>query len=547
MAEITWLDRVGNWNPQLLREFRGRLKPRTLTVAIVASLLMQVLLVMFFSQQTPSEICNSTRYCWIRDWQTWWLYQFRVITWGLPYILFLSGVYSLIADLTQEERRGTLNFIRLSPRSSVSILLGKILGVPILPYISIGLMVPLHLITALGAGVPWTFMLSYYVLALATSACLFSGAILAAFLSNARLNIGEQSINAILYAFLTFTVFVPLFFAWTTNTVWSQFGSILVGSRILVQDFQWFNLPIATNSAIGHVFILLNLYFITVGIWQLLKRRFHNPGATIMSKQQSYVLSAYVELFTIGFFVQTNRDLFYDTYSRALAFLHIFHIIFFFGLIFTLSPSRQAMLDWVRYGALTQMAIKRDRSGAAETSTERLETNSEVHSTVKPSNSWVYLLRDLVWAEKSPAPVAIAVNILITHSIILIWIYSTWQSAITPEYMDAMFILASQICIILFYAVLVQLILLSKTRRPEIWAVGSATALFSLPPIILLILKIYPPNAPILWQFLGFPWSVIRYTSLTNMTVVFLGQILVILFLSWQLSSKLQQAAKIDG
>ncbi|CAN1208901.1 hypothetical protein TUMEXPCC7403_01670 [Tumidithrix helvetica PCC 7403] len=535
MTAITWLDRVGNWNPQLLREFRGRLKPRTLAVAIGASILVQFLLVLFFSQQQPNDICTASRYCWIRDWQTWWLYQFRFITWGIPYVLFLSGVYSLIADLSQEERKGTLNFIRLSPRSSMSILIGKVLGVPILPYISILLIVPLHLITAAGGGVSWDFMLSYYLILIATGACLFSGAILVAFLSNSRLNIGEQSINAILYAFLTFTVVTPIFFLWNVNTIWSSFGFILVGSKITAQDLPWFYLPIARNSVMGHTFVLLNLFFVTLGLWQLLERRFHNPNATVLSKKQSYVLSAYVELFVVGFFVRPPIDRFYqENYDLELIFLYVFHLVFFFGIISTLSPNRQSLLDWVRYSALTKMASRNDADPAMNPPSQQ-------------GNSWGYVLRDLVWAEKSPAPVAIAINILITHAIVLIWIFTTWTAAISPDYNRAIFILASQICIILIYALLIQLILLSKTRRPEIWAAGTSIALFSLPPIILSILRITPVNAPALWQFLGFPWAVIPFASLLDKTLGFLGQIFVISFLSWQLSSKLQRAAKIDG
>jgi hypothetical protein len=531
MTAVTWLDRVGNWNPQLLREFRGRLKPRTLTVAIVASVLVQFLLVLFFSQQFPTEACAASRNCWIRDWQTWWVYQFRFITWGIPYVLFLAGVYGLISDLTQEERKGTLNFIRLSPRSSVSILLGKLMGVPILPFISIALLVPLHLVTAVGAGVPWTFVLSYYLILIATGACLFSGAILAAFLSNARLSVGEQSVNAILYAFLTFTVFVPLFFLWNVNTIWSQFGVALTGNRIPPQSLNWFYLPIADNAVIGHVFILLNLFFITLGIWQVLERRFHNPSATILSKQQSYVLSAYMELFVMGFFVYANNDRFSEGNITSLFVLHFFHLIFFSGLIFTLSPNRQSLLDWCRYGALTKLA----------------SSTSESETPVPQNTSFASVWRDLIWAEKSPAPVAIAVNILITHAVILIWMFTAWRSPSPSDYERGFFVLGCQICTILIYAVLVQLILLTKTRRPEIWATGGAIALFTLPAIILSILRINPINAPSLWQFLGFPVAVYPYISPTNMTIGFLGQISLILFLSWRLSSKLQSVAKIDG
>jgi hypothetical protein len=56
---ISWLDRLGNWNPQLLREIRGKLKLRNLIVAIGLSLLFQILPLLFYSQRIPNEDCYA--------------------------------------------------------------------------------------------------------------------------------------------------------------------------------------------------------------------------------------------------------------------------------------------------------------------------------------------------------------------------------------------------------------------------------------------------------------------------------------------------------
>ncbi|RQH23304.1 hypothetical protein D5R40_27115 [Okeania hirsuta] len=52
-------------------------------------------------------------------------------------VILIGGVYMLVADLAKEKRLGTLNFIRLSPQSIQKILLGKLLGVPILIYLAL--------------------------------------------------------------------------------------------------------------------------------------------------------------------------------------------------------------------------------------------------------------------------------------------------------------------------------------------------------------------------------------------------------------------------
>lgn len=43
----TLLDRLGNWNPQLLRELKGRLKPRNVIITIALSLVSQLMLLGF--------------------------------------------------------------------------------------------------------------------------------------------------------------------------------------------------------------------------------------------------------------------------------------------------------------------------------------------------------------------------------------------------------------------------------------------------------------------------------------------------------------------
>jgi hypothetical protein len=149
------LDRIGNWNPQLFREIKGRLKMGNIAIASALSLCGQLLLLMYYSAQIgiPSTngggIYSSRRFClntiWmqqncVRDalgnfainWPQWWLEIFLWLSIFSVLALLVAGTYMLVSDLDKEERRGTLNFIRLSPQSAKTIFLGKILGVPIL-------------------------------------------------------------------------------------------------------------------------------------------------------------------------------------------------------------------------------------------------------------------------------------------------------------------------------------------------------------------------------------------------------------------------------
>jgi hypothetical protein len=177
------IDRIGDSNPQIFREFKERLTLRNLGIAIGASLLIQVFTLLYFNSQIPVAMPETvaierstidrpladrrfnvnentySKYCsFLRnenysdlcqlddtgnfeiDWQIWRSDVANCLSWILSCGTILGSVYTLIADLVREEKRGTLNFIRLSPQSAPTIFIGKILGVPILVYLSAALM-----------------------------------------------------------------------------------------------------------------------------------------------------------------------------------------------------------------------------------------------------------------------------------------------------------------------------------------------------------------------------------------------------------------------
>lgn len=202
MLKLDWLDTLGDRNPQLIRELKGRLKPLNIILAVSISVLSQFLLLKIFLARLPKrtrsnsiplgvdpKYLNTHHYCtgehiyndaesghqpeYIRcvydglgnvivDWQKWSWDLFIVL--GIIGILSLlvAGTYLLINDLNQEKRKGTLIFICSSPRSHLNIAWGKILGVPILLYLAMLLAVPLHLGAGLAANVHIGLILSFY-------------------------------------------------------------------------------------------------------------------------------------------------------------------------------------------------------------------------------------------------------------------------------------------------------------------------------------------------------------------------------------------------
>jgi hypothetical protein len=515
----SWLDRIGNWNPQLLREIRGKLKLRNLMVAIGLSLLFQTLLLLFYSQRIPTEEC----YVQVRgfgcaaSWNDWWLEQFRILTWMEPFILFLAGVYSLIADLSLEDYKGTLNFIRISPRSSINVLMGKIMGVPLLAYIGLTLVIPYHFTAAIGANVPIAFLLSFYILLIATAFLIYSAALLLSLLSGWQVKFGSQvSAGALIFAFISFVWIAPTFMWWNIFTAWNSFSAFLVGGRISLIKLEWWYLPITSNIWTSHLFTIANLAILSFGIWRILIRRFHNPTATIVSKRQSYVLTTYLELLMLGFALQTGisaEEFGSSEYQLIVVLLlYIANGFLFLMAITSLTPSRQALLDWVRFGAL---------------STEDRQIN------------FGYVLQDLIWSDKSPAPIAIALNLLCTHIPILIWLNSWTNAEIRGK---ALIVLASFALSMLLISLITQLIVFLNTRNPSAWATGTISGLIFLPVLIMLTLSISPDRYAGLWLFFGMPWAVVANIKSGDVILAFAGQMAIVIALSLQLVYQLQRA-----
>jgi hypothetical protein len=198
------LDKIGNWNPQLFREIKGRLNIGNMAIASAFSLGGQLLLFMYYSAQIPVTPPNGSqtypiynRFCALEtgnsydtkcvidalgnfaiNWSQWWLEIFIWLSILSVLALLVAGTYMLVSDLDKEERRGTLNFIRLSPQSAKTIFLGKILGVPILLYLATILAVPLHLYAGLAAQIPLNEILCFYIAVAASCALFYSSAML---------------------------------------------------------------------------------------------------------------------------------------------------------------------------------------------------------------------------------------------------------------------------------------------------------------------------------------------------------------------------------
>lgn len=541
---INWLDRVGDWNPQLLRELKGRLKSRNLLIASAISLAGQFLLFLLAQSQLPIAITNGldniqNKYCtgtseygdpkclqdalgFVINWQVWWLELFLWLSMIGVFTLLVAGTYLLISDLAHEERRGTLNFIRLSPQSPENILVGKLLGVPILLYLVAVLAVPLHLGAGLAAQIPLIRILSFYSVLLSGCFFFYSAALLFGLVStwlggfqawlgsgvvllllaNASLRPIEGFLGDLLKLFSPSLILQYLIAATGLNPVFSF-------SYLKIQDLQWFSLPLGVGTLSVASSLLLNYGLWTYWSWQALKRRFPNPSKTILSKRQSYLLVACFEVVLLGFAVVSKRS------DGLLVFqiLLVLNLLLFLSLIVVLTPGRQTLQDWPRYRR--QQAFSR--------------------------NLWNRLfMSDLVWGEKSPALVAIAINLAITSTILVPWIVFSQDS----NQLQAFLSLVISCNLILIYATITQLIMLMRTQKQALWVIGTLGAVIGLPTVIVIFLSASPSKIPGLWLVTPFAAAAIEYTSTTTVFLALLGQWSILTLFTLQITRQLKKVGE---
>ena len=466
-----FIAQLGNWNPQLLREFRGRLKSRSFVAAIALSIILQGLLLLTFQD----------RYDTGDNWSELW----KTLTWSIPYLLFSIGSYYIVSNIVQEEKSGTLNFIRLSPRPAWQILLGKLIGVPILPLVAIGLLIPLHLFSGLLGGVSIFLMLSFYIVLPVAVALCWSLALLFGFFGSHRSGLaGQANSLAIAFTALTFFILSPLYMTWNIFITWSPIS----GTRELFssnpEPIHWAWMPINTSILMSHGFTLINLVIFIALAWRILLRRFRRPLSPLFSRRQSYGISAYLIFLVIGFTLAPTIDESYQSYSAFDLFSESgIAVVLIFGYLLTLAmmsgicPQRQALVEWSRN---------------------------------KTSGFMGYL-----WSDKSPAILSFGVILLIINALVIPWVlFSGVKLPSLPtesnisNIIGTLVIIAGGTSTLFMIGCFLQFIMSLKLRNPSIWFAGSLLLWWVVPPIVLGILNLEPSDyaiASTIWAFFGYP------------------------------------------
>lgn len=557
MSLSSLIDTIGDWNPQLFREIKGQYKTRNLSIAVLLSIVGQIILFFVFKIKIPVYPKEINRYCigspppdwngynpngnlntfcnWdlgslTINWRLWWLDIFITLSIIGMIGLLVAGTYLLIADLSKEENRGTLNFIRLSPQSAKSLFVGKLLGIPSLVYLSALLGVPFHLIAGLNAHLPISLIIGFYGVVIASCVFFFNTALLLG-LVTAKLG-GFQSfvISGGLFFFLAGMTGIALESHYISETPFdwiilfypgialkylteaSFIHPSLIGyfSIDSLRELQWYGSQLWHNSLIGMGLLIANFALWTYWITQGLKRRFRNPSTPLLTKMQSYGLSLCFIIVLLGFTLQkTDGYKLFENYQMLQLLIVGFTLI----LIAALTPHRENLQDWSRY----RHQMKFDRKS---------------------------LLKSLLFGEKSPAILAIAVNLslMILYMIPSLLLFSL-RGYRLPIF--AGLVLGSNILLIV--AIAVQWTLLQKLSKRVLLAFMGVGGLTVAPLMALGFLNINPQGSSILWLSTIIPLVSIENARLIGIAVSLMGQWTVMILGTMGMAKQLQKIGESEG
>ncbi|HEY9806438.1 MAG TPA: hypothetical protein V6D04_07715, partial [Candidatus Obscuribacterales bacterium] len=196
----------------------------------------------------------------------------------------------------------------------------------------------------------------------------------------------------------------------------------------------------------------------------------------------------------------------------VLLFLGLVNLIWFGALMLLLSPQRQALLDWARY----RHTMSDRTSGARQRS----------------------LMADLVWSDKSPALVAMLLNLALVAVMLGGWI--VWQ-ADDAWRLTLLAGLALSFTLLAIYAAIAQFSTLAKSQQQTLQTAVAIGGAALIPPLVLLLLSQGEPDqAQELMLFSPLLWLVLEHVSRTAIALSLLGQWSLLGLLAFRFAKKLE-------
>jgi hypothetical protein len=491
------IDKIGDRNPQLFRELKSRFTGNGLIAVMGVSILTQVIGIGLFAvNDSPFKDKVYS--------------NFNFLNWIIPTSLILGGIYTIIADLNQEDKRGTFNFIRLTPQSAPSIFLGKILGVPSLIYLGVLSTIPLHFMLGMFAGANFGMMIGWYLtIGMTTYLCL-SLVILYILYG------GKHAILLTLFASFPVNTFIGCYNYYSGLVIAKQWETD--SDKAL---FSWFYLPISNNILMFDIFIICTFLAISYWLWITIDRKYINLISTSFKKADSYWMNVQVQIWLLGFALpivtHVNNYLSNDKFY-ILAVFYSISAIWIYSIVALILPNRQSIQDWSR-----EHSIVRDR-----------------HED-RPD-----LIQSLLWHDRSPIIIAMLVNLLIPAII--------WGLCFVVFVHDRELLIKS-ICgiaivsiLTLIHTIVISFICLRSMPRNT--GIIPLIFLMSCLPVFMGFTALMHPahqdSSIVMLLFSPFAWMAVTQLSIPNIGMIMMGQLGILAGLAKLFQRRVQKLGEAD-
>lgn len=492
------IDKIGDRNPQLFRELKSRLTGNSLIAAVVISILIQVIGIGLFLADDSSF--NNKIHS-----------NFNFLNSMIPISLMLGGVYTIVSDFGREEKRGTFNFIRLTPQSARSIFTGKILGVPSLIYLGVLLTVPIHIVVGMCAGANLAVMLGWYcTMAVTTYLCL-------SFVVLYILYGGKHAILLTLFFSIPINIFVGLYNFYSNLVIFQQFD----GDGNSETLFSWFYLPISSNIFGCDILIICTFLAISYWLWTTIDRKYINLTNTSFKKADSYWMNIQFQFWLLGCALPIVAHSSVDRSNQAFSILAIFYsisAIWIYAIVALILPNKQTMQEWSR-----EHFNHRDRHQYRQT-----------------------IIQDLIWHDRSPIILAMLVNLLIPA---IVW------GLCFAIFINDLDLIIKSICgiiivsiLTLIHSIIINFICLRSSTKnvvtiPLIFIMSSLPVYMG---FIGLINPAYKDLSVAMLMFSPFAWIAVAQLPILNIGMIMMGQLGILAGLNKIFQRRVQKLGAAD-
>ncbi|MEO1095375.1 MAG: hypothetical protein AAFX01_10800 [Cyanobacteria bacterium J06638_28] len=397
-------------------------------------------------------------------WPLWFGDIFNALTMTIVFPLMGVGVFLLANNLANEKQRGTLNFIRLSPRSALTVLGGKIMGVPICLYLAIALILPFHIAAGLGAGYGAGYLLGFYVALMAQTLVFYLVALLFSLSTSHHMLLALQPwlLAAGVIAFNWMFWLMTLASQFPEHTDSNPFMWFVLLSPFM--SYAYFlpqtvlDLGTEVNMALGIFRINFVEYTIltvvhAIGWYAILghaiQRRFNNATITLLKRGYSYLLTGLFMGIMLTLSHSSSRD--FDAFEYVILIV-LLSLLYFVPLAIALTSNRQTLQDWARFR----------------------------HAQVARSQR-LSLWKDLLVGDTSSPLVAIGLNLMIGAIAFAAW-FLTYHHAELFDATEVLVFVSSVLLFVgsIFFSMLVsQILMLVRRKKNWFWftSIGSASCL----------------------------------------------------------------------